>query len=90
MPTASRSLALEITGMSCGHCVAAVAQALGKLPGVAVERVEIGSARLALDPELSSPDSVMEAVRLAGYEVRAANGAPVAAEAPGGRSLPLA
>ena len=38
-------LELEIEGMSCGHCVAAVSEALGELHGVSVENVRIGSAR---------------------------------------------
>ena len=78
---------LEISGMTCGHCVRAVSDALTKLPGVKVDNVEIGSARVELDPEIASTDVLMDAIRLAGYEVRATNGVPVAG-AP--RSLPLA
>ena len=78
---------LEISGMSCGHCVRAVSDALTKLPGVSVDNVEIGSARVELDPEIASTDVLAEAIRLAGYEVRATNGVRVP---PGPRSLPLA
>ncbi len=91
MPSNSAShpehVTLEITGMSCGHCVRAVSDALTKLPGVTVDNVEIGSARVELDPEVASTDVVADAIRLAGYEVRATNGVRVPA-AP--RSLPLA
>ena len=37
-------LRLEIDGMTCDHCVRAVATALRALPGVAVEEVAIGRA----------------------------------------------
>ena len=84
--THQERVTLEISGMSCGHCVRAVTDALGKVPGLSVESVYIGSARVALDPEIASTDVVMDAIRLAGYEVRAANGVPV-----GGKlTLPLA
>jgi len=33
---------LEIEGMSCEHCVAAVSEALAELPGVSVEEVRVG------------------------------------------------
>jgi copper chaperone CopZ len=86
-PTRPERVTLEISGMSCGHCVRAVSDALTKLPGLSVESVEIGSARVALDPEVASTDVVVDAIRLAGYEVRRTNGVPVTG-AP--RSLPLA
>jgi Cu+-exporting ATPase len=59
---------LAITGMSCGHCVRAVSDALGALPGVAVDRVTVGSAHLQYDPDVTSPATVAAAVRHAGYE----------------------
>ena len=86
-PTRPERVTLEISGMSCGHCVRAVSDALTKLPGVSVESVEIGSARVELDPEVASSDVLADAIRLAGYEVRATNGVRTAV-AP--RSLPLA
>lgn len=63
-------LTIGISGMSCGHCVGAVKQALSELDGVEVERVEIGSATVAYDPERSSPERMMQAVEDAGYQVR--------------------
>jgi len=64
-------LELEIEGMSCGHCVAAVSEALGELDGVSVERVEIGSAHLNYQPELVSPEQIVLAVEDAGYNAQA-------------------
>ena len=60
-------LELEIDGMSCGHCVAAVSEALRELPGVTLERVGIGSAALTYEPEKVSVDDIMLAVEDAGY-----------------------
>lgn len=47
---------LRIDGMTCGHCVSSVKQALEKA-GARVERVDIGSAdvsSLGVDPEIKS------------------------------------
>jgi copper chaperone CopZ len=58
---------LSIDGMSCGHCVKAVSQALRKLPGVDVEQVAIGSATVAYDPSATSLDEIVDAVSDEGY-----------------------
>jgi copper chaperone CopZ len=65
-------LALSITGMSCGHCVGAVRQALAALPGVTVTNVAIGSATLAYDPAAVTPDRIAQAVTDEGYPATAA------------------
>jgi copper chaperone len=59
---------LKIEGMSCGHCVAAVRAALTDVPGVEVERVDIGSAHVTYDPTRTDARAIAEAVRDAGYE----------------------
>lgn len=61
---------IEIEGMSCQHCVRAVREALEETPGVDVEHVEIGSARLRYDPESTDRGRIVEAVEEAGYAVR--------------------
>lgn len=61
------TLELEIEGMSCGHCVAAVKEALGDLPGVSVDDVRIGAAQLRYHPEKVSPEQIVLAVEDAGY-----------------------
>ena len=73
MSTNSQPVTLEISGMSCGHCVAAVKSALNAAPGVAVQDVTIGSATVKLEPQ-TSPDIVVEVVREAGYEARVTSG----------------
>ena len=64
-------LELEIEGMSCGHCVSAVSEALRDLPGVSVEGVQIGSAVVDYEPAQVSPDQIVLAVEDAGYSAQA-------------------
>ena len=73
MSTNFQPVTLEISGMSCGHCVAAVKSALNATPGVAVQNVAVGSATVQLEPQ-TSPDIALAAVREAGYEARLASG----------------
>ena len=41
---------LQIDGMSCDHCVAAVRTALAKVPGITLHTVTIGSATVTASP----------------------------------------
>jgi copper chaperone len=61
-------MSIKIAGMSCGGCVNSVRNALALLPGVQVRNVEVGSATLAYDPRLSTPESIRSAVVKAGFE----------------------
>jgi copper chaperone len=61
------SLKLTIEGMSCEHCVRAVKGRLTATPGVAVDQVEIGSARLRYDPAKTSIDEIEEVIADEGY-----------------------
>ncbi len=60
---------LQIEGMSCGHCVKAVRQALEAVEGVEVEHVEIGAATIRYDPAATDPAGLRDAVEDAGYTV---------------------
>lgn len=62
-----KTLVLAIDGMSCGHCLNAVNQALSRLPGVTVPRVRIGRADLDYDENLISPEAIAAAIKAAGY-----------------------
>ena len=62
------TMTMRIDGMSCAHCVRAVRDALAEVPGVEVERVDVGSATVRLDPAVARPEQVADAVRDAGYE----------------------
>lgn len=61
---------IQIDGMSCGHCVAAVGRALRAVPGVDVQQVAVGSATIAYDPGAASLDRIHAAVRAEGYTPR--------------------
>ncbi len=58
---------LKIDGMSCGHCVNSVKKALQSVDGVTGEQVAIGSATVEYDPQVASPEKLVDAVRDAGY-----------------------
>ena len=60
---------LKIEGMSCGHCVMAVKKELGKLTGVEIDEVQIGSARVRLDEKTVAVEQLNHAVEKAGYRV---------------------
>ena len=69
-------MTIAITGMSCGHCVRAVSDALRDVEGIRVENVGIGSATIGYDPAATPTDrvraAVTDAIEDAGYEARAA------------------
>ena len=62
---------LEVGGMSCGHCLMTVKNALAALVGVQTEEVRIGKVRVSYDESVVKPDSIAEAIRDAGYTVLA-------------------
>jgi copper chaperone len=62
------TVSVKITGMSCGHCVQAVRKELLKLNGVEVQEVQIGSARLSLDPLKTPMAAVEAAIAEAGFQ----------------------
>ncbi len=66
------SLTLNVSGMSCGHCVARVTKALEAMGGVTVERVDVGAATVAFDPTRTSPIEIAQAVTESGYEAQPA------------------
>ena len=61
------TLHLSIDGMSCNHCVVAVRKALASVPGVRIERVDVGSATVAFDPARATPDEIIDVVNDEGY-----------------------
>jgi copper chaperone len=63
------TVTLAIKGMTCGHCVKAVKDALKDLPGVDNLEVQIGTATLSYDAAKLSVDQIKGAVTEEGYEV---------------------
>jgi len=60
-------LKLTIEGMSCEHCVRAVKNRLTATPGVTVDEVVVGSARLKYDPARTTVDEIEELIADEGY-----------------------
>ncbi len=58
---------LTIDGMTCGHCVRAVQEALEGVDGVTVESVQIGEARVDVDETRASTAGIATALREEGY-----------------------
>ena len=75
------TVTIEINGMSCGHCVAAVQKALAEVHGVTVESVQIGSATVVLDPALTTRSAVEAAIGAAGYDMVSGRVLNISAEA---------
>ncbi len=67
-----KQVQLEVEGMSCGHCVQAVKQALSGIEGVRVDEVSIGKARVSFDEGRVAVATVIDAVADAGYAAREA------------------
>jgi|FLYL01.1.fsa_nt_gi copper chaperone CopZ len=68
-----QTLKLVIDGMHCHACVNRVTQALTRLDSVRPVTVVVGSAELSYDPAVTNEETILAAVRKAGFEARAAN-----------------
>ena len=64
---------LNVEGMSCAHCKAAVEEELGKLPGVEYSNAdpEKGTVEVRYGEGKATNDDLEGAVEEAGYSVRA-------------------
>jgi copper chaperone len=60
---------LQITGMTCNHCVMALREELMKLQGVILDDIGIGSAKVDYDESRISRKVIEDAVGAAGYAV---------------------
>ncbi|WP_068181021.1 heavy metal-associated domain-containing protein [Mycobacterium sp. UM_CSW] len=59
----------RVTGMTCGHCEAAVKDEVGRIPGVDGVDVDAGTGRLVVRSTLPvDASAVLEAVDEAGYQ----------------------
>jgi copper chaperone len=60
----------EVKGMTCGHCVKAVSEEIGRIEGVTAVDVELESGQVRVtSAEPLGDDVVREAVDEAGYEL---------------------
>lgn len=60
---------ISISGMSCGHCVAAVRKALATVPGVVTKDVTIGAAVIDTGADDGALAAVDAALEQAGYDL---------------------
>lgn len=65
---------LNVTGMTCGGCVASVKHALGSLPGVADVAVSLPRKQVEVrfDESRVAVEALGDALRSAGYDVTSA------------------
>ncbi|PRG27139.1 heavy metal translocating P-type ATPase [Burkholderia multivorans] len=76
---ASRSVELDIDGMTCASCVSRVEKALAKVPGVARATVNLATERATVDASADvSTARLAEAVEQAGYRATPVESAPSA------------
>jgi len=67
-----RRITLHITGMSCGHCLHAVNDALASKPGVELESLRMGRAVVSYDEQITDPGAIEQSIADAGYSATAA------------------
>jgi len=67
-------LSLAIEGMTCEHCVRAVRNRLAATPGIEVEDVRVGAARLRYDPQRTNVDEIEDLIADEGYTAFVAGG----------------
>ncbi|QXI15081.1 heavy-metal-associated domain-containing protein [Pseudomonas hamedanensis] len=61
----------NVQGMSCGHCVRAITDAVQAMDPTASVRVDLSAKEVGVESALSA-DQVIEAIREEGYEVKLA------------------
>lgn len=59
----------NVQGMSCGHCVKAITQAVQAMDPAASVRVDLAAEEVGVESALNA-DQVIEAIREEGYEVK--------------------
>jgi copper ion binding protein len=61
----------NVTGMTCQHCVAAVSEKVGELPGVSSVEVDLDSGDVVVGGSDVDGEAVRGAVVAAGYSIAA-------------------
>jgi copper chaperone len=61
---------IQVKGMSCGHCVAAMTKAMHSLTGVSNVKVDLSSGRVSYDSTAPIPqEDLARVVKAAGFEL---------------------
>ncbi|HEX5962426.1 MAG TPA: cation transporter [Gemmatimonadales bacterium] len=66
-----RRITVDIAGMSCGHCLQAVNDALVTQPGIQMESLRMGRAVVSYDEQVTSPSAIEGIIAEAGYTATA-------------------
>ena len=66
-----KTTTIAIEGMSCGGCVNAVKNVLGRMPGVSSADVKVGEAKITFDDARVDEAKLRAALAEAGYTPRA-------------------
>lgn len=69
MSQTTEQLTYTVPGMSCGHCRAAVADEVEKVPGVAAVDVDLDAKRVTVAGDRLDDSTVRAAIVAAGYDV---------------------
>ena len=60
----------EVSGMTCGHCVRAVTEAVHGVDAAAQVEVDLGAGRVTVRGGTAAQDQVAQAISAEGYPVR--------------------
>lgn len=65
------NVTLNVSGMSCGHCVSSIEGSVGKLDGVNEVKVHLGSGKvdISFDQEKVNLNQIKETIDDQGYDV---------------------
>lgn len=66
-----KQIILKVSGMTCGHCVKAVENALNELEGIEQTEVQLddGTVKVTFDPAKSDETTIKNAIEDQGYDV---------------------
>ena len=62
-------ITLNVPGMSCGHCEAAIKTEVGQVTGVSAVSVDLATKIVTVDGDQLDLDAIVAAVAEAGFEV---------------------
>ncbi len=63
-------LQLKVSGMTCGHCVAAVTRAASEVAGAKDVKVDLDQGLVTVDGN-PNPAAIREAIEAEGYQIQA-------------------
>ena len=69
MNTSTDTRSYTVTGMTCGHCVAAVTEGVAAVPGVAEVDIDLDTKLVVVHGAALDDAAIRAAISEAGYEV---------------------